>query len=232
MSPALLKGFGWALIILSTIVLFTEGAVAAGVLISLGGLLLNQAQAAKQSHDKLSMFYLDSCIKAYEEARRLLLDDGNNNRATWIAAGRSLMLAKELSNKIAIESHRTVLEVHQLKYRGAFHEALHDKTASFFYGVDPLLPLEQAAKASTAGEQNYAGRVTVSTVHELSEKSLYAAWEAAQWPQGYKDLLNKEFSPEQRQSVVMFYPGLSAYLEHKSKYHSVGGVLKKREEKP
>ena len=139
------------------------------------------------------------------------------------------MLAKELANKIDIESHRTVLEVHQLKYRGAFHEALDGKTASFFYGVDPLLPLDQAAKASTAGGIN-GSRIIASTNHELSEKSLYAVWEASQWPEGYKDLLDTEFSLEQRAILPAFYQGLGEYLYHKSKYHSAGGVVWERKD--
>ena len=40
--------------------------VSAGVLFALGGIFLNQARAERESIDKQSLFYLDSCVKAYE----------------------------------------------------------------------------------------------------------------------------------------------------------------------
>ena len=97
-----LKGFGWVLILLSPIGIL-DSAVAMGVLIALGGLFINQAQIAEEVKVKQSQSYLDSCVKAFEEARSLLID-GNNERATWIAAGRALMLAKEFSNGVTVWS--------------------------------------------------------------------------------------------------------------------------------
>ena len=107
-----------------------KNAVPAGVLIALAGHLFTQARAAKDSAEKKSQFYLDSCVKAYEEARNLLLD-GNNDRATWIAAGRALMHAKELSIRIMVDSHLRVLELHKLKYRAFFHDALESKQEKY-----------------------------------------------------------------------------------------------------
>lgn len=106
----------------------------AGVLIALGGLFLTQAKAAQEREEKRSQFYLDSCAMAYEEARKLLME-GNNDRVTWIAAGRSLKHAKELSHRITVDSHLLVLELQKLKYRAFFYDAL-KQSASFFYGVD------------------------------------------------------------------------------------------------
>ncbi|MBA2660588.1 MAG: hypothetical protein H0U72_13940 [Nitrosospira sp.] len=245
MPQVMMKVLGWLFVILGALMLGTivvpdsvfiyfdtlgptNAPVSAGVLIALGVLFLNQMQAAKESSDKQSLFYLDNCIKAYEEARLLL--DGNNDRATWIAAGRALMLVKKLSNKVTIDSHRSVLELHQLKSRSAFYEAL-DKPPSFFYGVDSSLPLAKAAAASTAGEEHHEGRITVSTVKELSDKSLYAVWEAAQWPQDYKDPLDKVFSEEQQSNLVMLFPGLSKYLKHKTQFYSVAGQTGPKERK-
>ena len=135
------------------------------------------------------------------------------------------MLAKELSNRIIIDSHHSVLELHKLKYRNDFYVAL-TKTSSFFYGVDSSLPLDEAAKASSALRD--AGRVTT---YELSEKSLYAVWEAAQWPQDYKDPLDKVFPLEQRNKLFMLFPALNEYLEHKERYNSAAGVLWERKRK-
>ena len=102
--------------------------------------------------------------------------------------------------------------------------------ASFFYGVDATLPLDKAAEASTAPEERDE-RITTSTCHELSEKSLYAVWEAAQWDKDYKDPLDTEFSSEQNSNLAIFFPGLGKFLEYKSQHHSAAGVLKKRGEK-
>ncbi len=200
-----------------------ESAVLAGVFIALGWHLLTQACGVKESAEKQSHFYLDSCVKAFEEAQKLLLD-GKNDRVTWIAAGRALVHAKELSSRITVNEHLRVLELHKLKYRWCFHDAL-EKQASFFYGVrDTSVPLNKAAKASTASEES-EGRVITSTLKELSEKSIYAVWEAAQWPKDYKDPLDRVFSPEERTRLLVLFPGLNEYLEHKERYHSASGRL-------
>ena len=68
-----------------------------------------------QSDDKQSRFYLDYCVMAYEEARKLL-SDGNNDRPTWIAAGRSLVHANKLSELITVDSHLRALEISKLKW--------------------------------------------------------------------------------------------------------------------
>ncbi len=43
---------------------------AAGVLISVAGHLFTQSRDLKESQEKRSEFYLESCIKAYEEAKK------------------------------------------------------------------------------------------------------------------------------------------------------------------
>lgn len=231
-----LNFLGWLLIVGGAIVLVIspwvsdglleplKNALPAGVIIALAGHLLTQARGAKESAEKRSQFYLDSCIKAYEEASNLLLD-GKNDRVTWIAAGRALVHAKELSSRITVGEHLRVLELHKLKYRGFFHNALENKPATFFYGVsDTGVPLDEAAAASTAREEGRCRTIT-STLEELSEKSLYAVWEAAQWPQDYKELLDRVFSPEERARLLVLFPGLHEYLEHKERWHSASGNL-------
>ena len=201
-----------------------KSALPAGVLIALAGHLFTQARGARDSIEKRSQFYLESCVMAYEEARNLLLD-GNNDRITWIAAGRALMHAKQLSSTVTVDAHRRVLELHKLKYRRFFHEALADKPASFFYGCrDGSVTIDEAAALSTAREER-GGRDVTSTVKELSEKSLYAVWEAAQWPQEYQDPLEKSFSEEEKSKLLVLWPGLHEYLEHKERCHSASGKL-------
>lgn len=234
--PRLLNWLGWLLIAAGVVVVGVsffvppaildplKSALPAGVLIALAGHLFTQARTASESNEKRSQFNLESCVKAYEEAQNLLLD-ANNNRAKWIAAGRALIHANVLAKGVTVEAHQRVLELHRLKYRGFFHEALSSKPAAFFYGVsDCSLSLDEAAKLSTAGEERN-GRVVTSTVHALSDKSLCAVWQAAQWPHEYQDPLDRGFSPEERGRLLVLFPGLHEYLDHQERWHSASGCL-------
>ncbi len=204
-------------------------AVPAGVLIALGGPLLTQSRTAKDASEKRSQFYLESCVAAYDQARELLQDE-NNDRATWIASGRALVHAKELAANVTEDSHQRVLELQRLKYRGFFHDLLSDRPAAFFYGVDPSLDLTTAAAASSAGEDR-AGRAVTSTVRQLSPESLYAVWEAAQWPEQYSDPLTRDFSPQERGRLIVLFPGLHEYLDHLEHWASASGRLFSRSER-
>jgi len=231
----LLFALGWILIVgavvsiaavpwlPTTAIEIMKAAVPSGVLIALAGHLLTQGRAAKDAHDKQSQYYLDSCILAYERARELL-QDGNNDRATWIAAGRALVHARELSKRVTSDSHKRVLELQRLKYRGFFHGLLADRSGSFFYGVDATLELAEAAKASSASSE-HAGRRVTSEVRQLSPKSLYAVWEAAQWPAEYDDPLDRDFAKTERGRLVVLFPGLYEYLESCRQYTSASGKL-------
>lgn len=204
-----------------------KSALPAGILIALAGHLFAQARAARESTENRSQFYLESCVLAYEEAKSLLLD-GNNDRVTWIAAGRALEHAKQLSLRVTVDAHLRVLELQKLKYRRFFHEILADKHASFFYGCrDESYTLDTAAALSSAGERR-GGQDVRSTTKELSEKSLYTVWEAAQWPQEYRDPLEKVFSEEEKSKLLVLLPGLYEYFEHKTRWHSASGNLFER----
>jgi hypothetical protein len=232
----LLKILGWGLILVAaTVVAYLLifpavkfdpliDALPAGVLVALGAQLLTQGKNFSDASEKRSLFYLESCVKAYEEAR-ILLQDENNERAKWIAAGRALVHAKELAANVSEDAHLRVLELHKLKYRGFFHGALADKPAAFFFGAkDTSIPTDRAAALSTAGEE-CGGRPIASTVNELSDKSLRAVWEAAQWPMDYKDPLDRGFSDEERTKFIVLFPGLHEFLEHKESWHSASGKL-------
>jgi hypothetical protein len=236
----LLKALGWILIasgalvvifpLVSSIATFSAlaNALPAGVLVSLGAQLLSQAKNVDDAAAKRSSFYLDSCVKAYEEAESLL-EDGNNDRVKWIAAGRALMHAKELGDKITDPSHKQVLEIHRVKYRRLFDDALRDKTAAFFFGAeDPTAPTATAAAESTERETR-AGRTVTSTVRELSGRSIRAVWEAAQWPKEYEDPLGKGFSSDEVERLTLLYPGLYEFFEHKRQWHSASGRLHPRD---
>jgi len=115
--------------------------------------------------------------------------------------------------------------LHKLKYRGFFHDILSDKSAAFFYGVrDASSATDKAAAMSTVGDES-AGRIVTSTVRQLSNKSLRAVWEAAQWPKDYKDPLDRDFSEEEQGQLMVLFLGLHEYLEHKKRWHSASGRL-------
>lgn len=201
-----------------------DSAVPAGVLLALAGHLFSEARAGRDLDEKRSKFYLEACAKAYEEVRDLLAGN-NNDRAKWIAAGRALTHAKRLADNVTLPEHSIVLELDKLKNRKFFHEALASKPAAFFYGVeDHSVATDEAARLSTAAEKR-AGTITTSTLHELSEKSLYAVWEAAQWPNPYDDPLGRTFSAEEKGQMLVLFPGLHEYLEHKEQWHSASGKL-------
>jgi hypothetical protein len=139
------------------------------------------------------------------------------------------MHAKELASNVSEDPHLRVLELHKLKYRGFFHEALADKPAAFFFGAkDTSITTDQAAALSTAGEER-GGRRFTSTPSELSDKSLRAVWEAAQWPVDYQDPLDRGFSDEERAKLIALFPGLHEFLEHKQCWQSASGKLFPRE---
>jgi hypothetical protein len=203
-----------------------KNALPAGVLIALAAQLFTQSKSIKEAQEKRSLFYLDSCVKAFEEARNLL-SDGNNSRVTWIEAGRALVHALELAKEVTEDQHKRVLELHRLKYRGFFGALITDKPPAFFYGGDPTLSIEEAAKQSSIGAMRN-GRPLITDVKLLSEKALRAVWEAAQWPEHYQDPLGDGFKTHEVEGLRLLYPGLHGFLEHKLQWHSVAGKLHPR----
>lgn len=231
----LLMYFGWALlvggglVILGSLVLGPgEGelllkVIPLGVALTIAGQFLTQARIGIDAEEKKSKYYLDACVDAYNQAAELL-NDGNNDRSTWIAAARALVHARELEVNVSTDFHQRVLELNRLKYRGVFGGVL-DRSACFFYGVDNEdTPIDEAAAQSTA-RTTRAGRTVTSSVRYLSEKALRAVWEAAQWPQDFDDPLTESFSLKERERLIVLYPGLHEYLKHQDHWHSASGRL-------
>jgi hypothetical protein len=198
--------------------------LSAGILVALGAQLFSQGKNMRDTSERRSLFYLESCVTAYEEASKIL-QDGNNERVKWIGAGRALGHAKELATMVTEDTHLRVLELHRLKYRNIFNDAISEKTPAFFYGVqDSSMATDEAAKLSTAREER-GGRTVTSTLEELSDKSLYAVWEAAQWPTDYQDPLDRGFTEEEKGRLIVLFPGLHEYLAHKECFVSASGKL-------
>jgi hypothetical protein len=206
--------------------LASSGVVAAGLLTTLGALLLSKSHEAGEAAERRSLFYLESCNRAYEEAWALL-KDGNNERAKWIAAARALTHANLLSAKVTSEAHFKVLEVYRLKYRRLFSELIRGKPAASFYGVnDTSAGLDDAARASSAGESREGGLRVTSVVRRLSEESLHIVWEAAQWLESYLDPLdNHRFSEDEIGRLMLLTPELHRFIQHTRRFDTASGKL-------
>lgn len=188
------------------------------------------AQTSEQFEEKQkerSKFNLDTSLEAYEQACRLL-ENFNNDRETWIRAARLVLHGKKLAEGVTIDEHKRVLEYRRLEYRAFFSRLLATHGSAFFYGVREIGNLDEAARESTARTERN-GRVVISDNHELAEASIYAIWEAAQWPLDYVDPLGEKFSDDERSKLILFYPGLAQFLEHKRTWRSFGGELHRRD---
>lgn len=238
-ARSLLATLGWCMIIAAVAVLGSalffessvskalESAVPAGVLVALAGHLLTQSKSIADAEEKRSSFNLEGFTKACAHANSLL-SDGNNDRAKWIEAARSLAHGEALANAVTINEHKRVLELERLKYRGLFHQLIADKSATFFYGVPPLYPtLDEAAMAASAAEERN-GRIVVSTAHDLDEASIRMVWLAARWPKDYTEPKGSRFEKEELGPVLMLFPELHRFLEHKRTWASAAGKLFRR----
>ena len=234
--PCTLNVFAWLLTAASVFALLAasflassffdamKDAVPAGVLLALAGHLFTQAKNRQDIEEKRSQLNLDGMRLAFSHAKTLL-EDGNNCRATWIEAARTISHGLELAKGVTVESLQRVLEVERLKHRGYFHQALSSKPADFFYGVPPIYAtLDEAAAASTA-PRDVDGRHVVSTNEELDEASIRAVWAAAQWPTDYKDPMGSRFAPEEEGKLLLFLPKLHAFVQHKRQWRSAAGKL-------
>lgn len=187
-----------------------------------GQLSAQEAERIEEVAERRSLFNLRACASAYDEAQALLADH-NNHRATWIRAARLLRHAKTLAEGVTVREHQIDLEIGNLKYRSFFAGLIENKSAAFFYGGYSDQGLEAAAMASTA-EIDVGGRMT--TLNEsIPEASLFAIWEAAQWPEGYSDPIGQLFTDAQREKLVFFSRGLREYLIHRQDWSSIGGRL-------
>lgn len=175
--------------------------------------------------ERRSKFHLDTSADAYSQAWALL-QDHNNDRVTWIRAGRLLGHARLSAAQVTVDEHKLSLEITRLEYRTFFSELLESKSAAFFFGGDQDLDIEEAARQSSRPLENqsqYAFRQ-----HNLPTESLYAVWEAARWPESYDDPLDSTFSEDERDKVNFLSRGLDEYLRHRDNWTSLGGVVRPR----
>lgn len=208
---------------------FGTAAVGAGVLLALAGNIFTQAKSISDAEEKRSLFNLDGFRLAFEHALSLL-SDGNNDRATWIEAARSLAHGDELAKSISVKEHRRVLDLERLKYRGSFHGILAGKPADFFYGVPPLFATLDEAAAASSRRPESSGRRVVASAGELGEASVRAVWNAAAWPKDYEDPLGEHFHDSEVRQISLLFPELHRFLDHRRTWASVNGQLSRRGE--
>jgi len=182
-----------------------------------------EKERIEEVDERRSLFNLNGALEAAEQAR-LLLSNHNNDRRTWIEAGRLLGHAKVLGEGVTVDCHQRVLEANKLKYRTFFSELLEHKSAAFFYGVDSMMTTTDAARASSAP----ANSRFESETRLLEEASIYRIWEAAQWPADFDDPVGQKFTPEERERLIFRAQGLREFLDHKDEHISIGGELRRR----
>jgi hypothetical protein len=186
------------------------GSVSTALTLTVGiGTLIWQIRTHNSNlkHER-SKFALESALAAYEQGLALI-EDGNNNRVTWVTAARVLERANEISSSITSPVHSAVMEIQRERYRIRAGAILGyddpEKTAWFFQG-------ERADKPSQK-EDCAAPRQRLS---ELAEASLATVYELASYPRGYEDPLPRVdlgsyIGIEMRAS----FPGLYEFLATK-----------------
>lgn len=181
------------------------------------------AQRKEEVDESRSLFQLETSTRAYSEAWKLL-KDSNNDRTTWMRAGRLLGHARLSAASVTLPEHKVSLEISRLEYRSFFSDLLKQKGANFFYGGETGITIDAAAAASTA-PRHEEGRRHDWPYRYLDTASLYAVWEASRWPDEYDDPLDRTFNVEERALVKFTSRGLDEYMKHRDLYKSEGGAL-------
>ncbi|TVP62909.1 MAG: hypothetical protein EA343_09430 [Nodularia sp. (in: Bacteria)] len=202
----------------------------AGTFAALFGVFLNESSKIADKQTQRSKFFLEQSIAGFEHTVNLL-NDRNNDRIKWISAARILQQSLKLSRRITENEHKSILQIQMDQYRHQLWEILNPDneriTSTFFYGVnDSSLDIQEAAKQSslpTDGEP----KDRLSSVHSLSEKSLFEIWSFMEFSENYADPLHNTFCQDKIESLRLQHPPLYEYLKHKQKYHSAAGKLHK-----
>lgn len=198
-------------------------AVAITILIQQRQISNQQKERQSDEEYRRSLFNLEKADEAYQTAIDTL-EQGGNNRRAWVHSARLISHAMALADGVTVENHKRVLDYMSLRYRAVFHDFLHEKPASFFYGVDPSMQIDEAAKASTVGGM-VNGRHSLNSVRMIDERSIYAVWKAAQWPEDYAEPSDAKFSDVEIEKLYVSYPAVKEFLDHRKKKISIFGQL-------
>lgn len=170
----------------------------------------HRSQVKRDAHDR-SRFALDSCLTAYRTALAQL-EDGNNDRVTWITSARMIKRANQLASLVIETPHVAVLEVERELYRNRAAAVLGydnpDIGAWFFQGSDrPDRTPNEAINHPYRRSRRHGGAT------ELSLDSVAAVYELASFPSNYEEPLGKH-RLDDRVGVEMRagFPGLFNFL--------------------
>jgi hypothetical protein len=174
----------------------------------------HRSQQQRDDHDR-SKFALDSCLSTYRIALEQL-EDGNNNRVTWVMSARMIQRANELAALVTAPAHIAVLEVEK--------ELLRDRAASVLGYDDPtkgewfyLGHTKPEPDADTTGSNVTQYQRQASKRHgpvlELSLDSVGTIYALASFPKGYEEPL-RSHDLESHVGIEMRagFPGLFDYV--------------------
>ncbi|HZH26653.1 MAG TPA: hypothetical protein VEY95_05660 [Azospirillaceae bacterium] len=179
-----------------------------------------------QDREKISQFYLDRFIEGVEAAHDLL-KDGNASRVNWISAARILSNCEDLSKNVTHAPHRDVIKMKTEEYRHKFGRIIAGPhiTPSFFFGVDPGLPLDEAAKEASKNQIRTRSADSIwppPESKELPPEAIYQIWRFAKFPKNYDDPLENRFSEDEKRSLRISYPALHDWINFRdnNKYYA------------
>lgn len=178
---------------------------ALALIVGVGTLIWQMRSHNENLKHERSRFALDSALSAYEQGLAPL-EDGNNNRVTWITAARIFERANQISNEITSPVHTAVMEVQRERYRIKASTVLGYENPTkgewFFRG--------ERTENEAAENERPSGR---RRVLELAESSLATVHNLGSYPRDYDDPLprgdlRKHMGIEMRSG----FPGLFSFL--------------------
>jgi hypothetical protein len=199
----------------------------AALLATVAGLFLTAQRQMADRQEATSRFYLEQYQIGFDTAYEILdaAESGPYVRMKWIAAARVLATARAMFDRITVAAHRDVAQM-SIPHQSQRFQRFFEMPDWYYYGAgpplaDPVAALDVVAKRSTVGAGSF-----VSTLQSVPERVIHTVYQAVAYPKNYKDVLGERFSEGDR----LFQPEpLQRYLSHHEQWHSVAGVLHKRE---
>ncbi|MGB5595242.1 MAG: hypothetical protein WBM32_00205 [Crocosphaera sp.] len=236
----LLRILGWLFFLAAivSLILYIQGKLAEVIPVAtfaaLFGVFLSEASKVADKQSQYSKFFLEQSLSGIKYAVELL-SDRNNDRGKWISAARTLQQSLEVSKKMTENEHKIILQIELDRYRHQLWQILNPNdeniTAAFFYGAnDPNLDVHEAAKQSSLPKVGEP-QGQLSSLHNLSEQSLFVVWNFMEFPENYADPLRNTFSKGQIEKLRLRHRPLYEYLQHKQTHHSIAGKLYERSDK-
>jgi hypothetical protein len=187
---------------------------ALALIVGAGTLFWQHRSQRRRDEWEASKFALDSCLQSFQTAL-CLLEDGNNDRITWITAARIIQRGSELSELVSVAPHIALLEVERELFRERAADVLGLdnplKGEWFFRGLECPQGIE-AFVTVQANQKRFSSR-SRSRLPELSTASVATVYKLASYPANYDEPLVEE-SAGLRAGIEMrtSFPGLFNFL--------------------